>query len=59
VPSRDGPVRIIHIIIVGIELYNNNGRSIIIFYTLHKGLCRESCIKYINGDFILCFILYI
>jgi hypothetical protein len=50
--SRDGVCSIIYKIIMGIELYNNNGRSIIIFYTLHKGLCRESCIKYSKRDFI-------
>jgi hypothetical protein len=50
--SRDGICSIIYKIIIGTELYNNNGRSIIIFYTLHKGLCGESCIKYLNRDFI-------
>jgi hypothetical protein len=41
VPSRDGPVRIIYIIIVGIELYNNNGRSIIIFILCIRGYAEN------------------
>jgi hypothetical protein len=35
--NRDGPVSIIYIIIAGIELYNNNGWSIIIFILCIKG----------------------
>jgi hypothetical protein len=38
----DGICSIIYKIIMGIELYNNNGRSIsIIFYTLHRGLLEN------------------
>ena len=41
-PSRDGICSIIYKIIIGIELYNNNGRSIsIILYTLHRGLLEN------------------
>jgi hypothetical protein len=36
-PGRDGPVSIIYIIIAGIELYNNNGWSIIIFILYIRG----------------------
>jgi hypothetical protein len=51
--SRDGICSIIYKIIMGIELYNNNGRSIIIiFNTLYEWLCRESCIKYSKCGFI-------
>jgi hypothetical protein len=41
-PSRVGICSIIYKILIGIKLYNNNGRSIsIIFYTLHRGLLEN------------------
>jgi hypothetical protein len=39
--NRDGPVSIIYIIIAGIELYNNNGWSIIIFILYIRGYAEN------------------